>query len=159
MYYSPPPGNQRQLYKNNEWNKHESKEERKVELQLFGYSISNKSLLNLEDRTLISLSDKTSVRPVVFRSTMMRLFCFFLSIESERIITADEILQNVWDNNGLSSSNQRLWQVFNGLKEKIKSVNIPEDLITRTAAGGYSVKTQLITPLYFHPEIRISNKN
>lgn len=55
---------------------------------------------------------------------------------------------NVWDNYGLSSSNQRLWQVMNALKIKLNSVGVTEDFIMRVESKGYYVRENLVNILY-----------
>lgn len=84
----------------------------------------------------------------MLRETMFRLFLYLLENADDGIMDNTEILVNVWDKYGLSSSNQRLWQVMSGLKNKLCAVGVPEGFIMRVESRGYYVRKDLITVLY-----------
>ncbi|MEN0581395.1 hypothetical protein AAIG39_20670 [Phytobacter palmae] len=119
--------------------------------EIFGYHIFPDIYFELEKKSLINVSQKhmTQRTNVVFlRDTMFRLLVFILENAGEGIIYDATILLEVWDRYGLSSSNQRLWQVMSALKNKLRMTNAPEDLIMRVDSKGFFVRKDLITVLY-----------
>lgn len=122
-----------------------------MDKDLFGYRINQDVYVDIENKTLVNVSKVTSAHlchNVTLRDTMFRLFVFLLENAEGGIIGNSEILTNVWDMYGLSSSNQRLWQVMHALKDKLRSAGLPEDFIMRIESKGYYVREDMITVLY-----------
>ncbi len=83
---------------------------------------------------------------------MMRLFIYLLENADSKVIGNEEILTNVWDKYGLSSSSQRLWQVMHCLRNKLSTLGIAEDFITRTEEDhvrGFCINKERVTPIYY----------
>lgn len=122
-----------------------------MEKTIFGYYIGKDVHLDIQNRTLINVNKNLSSRlktQVFLRDTMLRLLTFLLDNADGNIIDNTEILINVWEAHGLSSSNQRLWQVMLGLRKKLNDVGIPDDFIMRVESKGYYVRESMVTILY-----------
>ena len=64
-------------------------------------------------------------------------------------IVSDKTLQiQVWENNGLSCSSQRLWQVMKNLKNKLALVGLPDNFIIRVTGKGYMIAGEMVMELY-----------
>lgn len=82
------------------------------------------------------------------RNTMSNLLTYLLAHAVGNIV-ADKTLQiQVWENNGLSCSSQRLWQVMNNLKRKLAVFGLPDDFILRMAGKGYLIPPEKVLTLY-----------
>src|SRR5471030_602072 len=122
------------------------------ETSRFGYRIKNDVYIDISHRRFIFFSSDKSgngIHMLALRKTMMRLLVYLLENANVRLITDDEIMQNVWDIYGLSSSNQRLWQVMRDLKKKLSIAGVPDDLITRAERKGYHLKQEMIITLQY----------
>lgn len=122
-----------------------------MDKDLFGYRINQDVYVDIENKTLVNVSKVTSAHvrhSITLRDTMFRLFVFLLGNADGGIIENEEILTYVWDMYGLSSSNQRLWQVMHALKDKLRRAGLPEDFIMRIESKGYYVREDMITALY-----------
>ncbi|CAI1873426.1 Uncharacterised protein [Serratia fonticola] len=125
--------------------------ETKMEKTIFGYYIGSDVHFDVTNKTLINVSAVLRIRQkksVLLRDTMFRLFLFLLENANGTIVDNSDILINVWDKHGLSSSNQRLWQVMQALKAKLSYVGVPDDFIMRVESKGYYVRENMITVLY-----------
>lgn len=122
-----------------------------MEKIIFGYYIGADVHFDLNKKTLVNVNIHLRTRQrmqVMLRDTMFRLFVFLIEHANGSIIDNSDILLNVWDKHGLSSSNQRLWQVMHALKFKLSLVGIPDDFIMRVESKGYYVKEHMLTVLY-----------
>ncbi|WP_342321714.1 winged helix-turn-helix domain-containing protein [Kosakonia sp. BYX6] len=82
------------------------------------------------------------------RPTMANLLTYLLQHAVGEVV-ADNVLQiQVWENNGLSCSSQRLWQVMNNLKRKLAQFALPEDFILRVGGKGYMIPPECVLQLY-----------
>lgn len=118
---------------------------------IFGYYIGTDVHVDIKNKTLINVNKTLSSRQktqVVLRDTMLRLFTFLLDHADGKIVDNTDILIYVWESNGLSSSNQRLWQVMKALKAKLKLVGIRDDFIMRVDSKGYYIREGMVTVLY-----------
>lgn len=116
-----------------------------------GYYINSDVYFDLDKKTLFNISKSFPSHqraPIVLRETMFRLFAYLLENADGTIIENNVILLDIWDKHGLSSSNQRLWQVMYSLKIKLTSLGVPDDFIMRVESKGYYVKENLISVLY-----------
>lgn len=122
-----------------------------MEKFIFGYYIGNDVHFDLKKQLLVNMDPTQRARrqtQVILRDTMFRLFVYLLDHADGSIINNVDLLIEVWDKHGLCSSNQRLWQVVQALKEKLALVGVPSDFIMRIETKGYYVKEHMITVLY-----------
>ncbi|WP_447877572.1 winged helix-turn-helix domain-containing protein [Serratia fonticola] len=127
-----------------------------MEKTIFGYYIGNDVHFDITNKTLINVNKDLSSRQktqVMLRDTMLRLLVFLLDNANGTVINNTDILINVWEAYGLSSSNQRLWQVMQGLRKKLSLVGISDDFIMRVESKGYYVRENMITVLYSEKKI------
>ncbi len=123
--------------------------------KVLGYLIESDIQVNIAYNSLINIKRlilEKKMDVLILRKTMMRMFIYLLEDANGSVIGSEDILTNVWDKYGLSSSSQRLWQVMRSLKNKISSVGVSEDFITRSEAGnirGFSVSPCKVTPIYY----------
>lgn len=128
-----------------------------MEKTIFGYYIGSDVHFDIKNKTLINVNKNLSSRQktqVILRDTMLRLLAFLLDNANGTVIDNTDILINVWEVHGLSSSNQRLWQVMQGLKIKLSLVGIADDFIMRVDSKGYYVRENMITVLYSEKKIK-----
>lgn len=123
--------------------------------KILGYLIESNIQVNISHNILINISLlvlEKKPNTIILRRTMMRLFIYLLENANSSVIESEEILVNVWDKHGLSSSSQRLWQVMRDLKRKLVTIGISEDFITRVEKGnimGFSINAHQVTPIYY----------
>ncbi|EXU75628.1 MULTISPECIES: winged helix-turn-helix domain-containing protein [Erwinia] len=126
--------------------------------KVFGYVIEKDIQVNIVQNSVINinhLNREKNPAVVTLRKTMMRLFIYLLENADGKVIPHEDILLNVWDKYGLSSSTQRLWQVMRCLRNKLSSLGIPEDFITRIETGperGYRVNKDKVTTIYYYDQ-------
>lgn len=123
--------------------------------KVYGYMIEPDIQVNISQNRIINitrLSNEKHTGVIKLRKTMMRLFIYLLEHADNKVIGNEEILTNVWDKYGLSSSSQRLWQVMHCLRHKLAMLGISEDFITRAEEDrvrGFCVNKASITPIYY----------
>lgn len=118
---------------------------------LYGYRIGCDVYVDIPYKRIVYLSsDKKHVNPQVIylRKTMMRLLIYILDNAQSHIVSDEDIMINVWDAQGLSSSRQRLWQVINELSKKFSALGIGTDFILRVKNQGYTINKDIITLFY-----------
>ena len=96
-------------------------------IKLLGYRIDNRLYYSVENKTLFSLDG--SEKSIPLRTTKARLLEYLLFKSGDEVITDQELLKNIWDKYGLSSSSQRLWLV---------------DLFIRVENNGYLVDVAFV---------------
>ena len=96
----------------------------------------------MENKTLVSLDG--SEKGIPLRTTKARLLEYLLLKSGSEIITDQELLINIWDKYGLSSSSQRLWLVMRELKAILSGFNVSDDLFTRVENNGYLVDVAFV---------------
>lgn len=123
--------------------------------KVFGYVIEKDIQVNIFQNRVINVSqlnrDNSSV--VQMRKTMMRLFIYLLENSEGQVIQHEDILLNVWDKYGLSSSSQRLWQVMQCLRNKLSLLGLSDDFITRVETGprrGYQIAGNKVKAIYYY---------
>lgn len=77
-----------------------------------------------------------------------RLLSFLLKNRKNEIINKDSIMKNVWDEFGLSSSNQRLWQEIKKLRKKLSAIGLCDDFILNVHGIGYSIDDKRVESLF-----------
>lgn len=120
---------------------------------VYGYKIGEEILFQISDRILFNtkrVSGTSNKRhSLKLRSTMAMLLRYLLENANGKIVSDDELLFHVWDQNGLKGSNHRLWEVMNDLKRRIKELGIEEDIILRINSNSYFIKDGYVSPLYY----------
>lgn len=111
-------------------------------IKLLGYRIDNRLYYSVENKTLISLDGGEKNIPL--RTTKARLLEYLLLKSGSKIITDQELLINIWDKYGLSSSSQRLWLVMRELKVILGGFNVSDDLFIRVENNGYLVDVAFV---------------
>ncbi len=111
-------------------------------IKLLGYRIDNRLYYSVENKTLISLDG--SEKSIPLRTTKARLLEYLLLKSGSKIITDQELLINIWDKYGLSSSSQRLWLVMRELKVILGGFNVSDDLFIRVENNGYLVDVAFV---------------
>ncbi|WP_053115843.1 helix-turn-helix domain-containing protein [Winslowiella iniecta] len=99
------------------------------------------SLIRLEEK-------KTS--SIKLKGTNKLLLEYLLRNGFGETIKKEDLLRHVWDENNLSSSSQRMWQVFKSLKSKIAILNCPADFIVYTKGVGYSIENVHVSKLWYN---------
>ena len=123
--------------------------------KILGYVIESDIQVNVTYNILINtklLALEKKPNKIILRKTMMRLFLYLLENANNTVIESEEILVNVWDKHGLSSSSQRLWQVMGDLRRKLITLGVSVDFITRVKKGnimGFHIKPHRVTPIYY----------
>lgn len=123
-------------------------------MKLHGFLIGADVQVDIDNNRLIRVSSENSHKilnfsAIVLKDTVMNLLIFLLTHASDDVVTKEEIMREVWDENNLSSSNQRLWQVVAELKEKLLLIGMPQDFIINMKGKGYKINYPHITPLYY----------
>lgn len=111
-------------------------------IKLLGYRIDNRLYYSVENKTLISLDG--SEKSIPLRTAKARLLEYLLLKSGSKIITDQELLINIWDKYGLSSSSQRLWLVMRELKVILGGFNVSDDLFIRVENNGYLVDVAFV---------------
>ena len=123
--------------------------------KVYGYMIESDIQVNISQNRIINITQLTNEKSrsvIRLRKTMMRLFIYLLENANGNVIGNEEILTNVWDNHGLSSSSQRLWQVMRCLKNKLIMMGIPEDFIIKAEKNhikGFCINKDRVMPIYY----------
>ncbi|MBL5859513.1 winged helix-turn-helix domain-containing protein [Serratia fonticola] len=123
-----------------------------MEDNLHGFLIDEDIYFNVNHRRLMYFINEGEEHPMSFRLVFLnemqtRLLSFLLENRKNEVISKNKIMKNVWDEFGLSSSNQRLWQEIKKLKSKLLSIGLNDDLITNVRGVGYSVDNQRVKSL------------
>lgn len=84
---------------------------------------------------------------VFLGETSMRLLTFLLERSKQSVVPYNDILDDVWDKRGLSSSYKRLHQVMKELKSKLIQIGLPDDFILTVRGKGYCLNQTNITSL------------
>lgn len=123
-----------------------------MEDNLHGFLIDEDIYFNVNNRRLMYFINEgeehlLSFRLVFLNEMQTRLLSFLLENRRSDVISKNRIMRNVWDDFGLSSSNQRLWQEIKKLKSKLLSIGLSDDLIISVRGIGYSVDNQRVKSL------------
>lgn len=122
--------------------------------KLFGFIIDNDIQLDIANKRLFRISTETSGNLIYFSTvslsdTQTRLLVFLLKRARDSYIAKEDILSDVWENNDLTSSTQRLWKTLKELRLKLEAVGLAQDFIVNVKGSGYALNYQSLTPLFF----------
>lgn len=125
-----------------------------MDYHLYGFLIENEFHIDIKNKCIYRImaggKDSNITFSVLYlNDTMMRFFLYLLTHARNNFVARDEVLKNVWDENNLSSSNTRLWQVLTNMRKKFEHLNMPEDLIQHVKKKGYIIRCKNIVPLYY----------
>lgn len=120
-----------------------------VKLTVYGYRLGQHTEVEfLPFKRSLTAPEAPYNAVETLRPTMANLLEYLLANAVGNIVP-DKILQtHVWENNGLSCSSQRLWQVMNNLKNKLAKVGLPDNFIQRISGKGYKIPDNLVLQLY-----------
>ncbi len=124
-----------------------------MDYKLYGFLIGKDIHFDIGRKRLYHFSVDSTERNLMFGSvffndTMMQLFLYLLSHARTQKVTKDELLNKIWEENNLSPSTQRLWQVLNKLNKKLALIGLPDDFIQSAKGTGYMINYPDILPLY-----------
>ncbi|MFB0713416.1 transcriptional regulator [Buttiauxella noackiae] len=124
-----------------------------MEYQIFGFLIGKDVRLDIDSRRLYRISSYGTERDfifgtIIFSETMMQLFLYLLINARNKKVTKEELMKKIWEDNNLSASPQRLWQVLTALNIKLASLGLDENFIFNTKGQGYQVRHYDVIPLY-----------
>lgn len=122
--------------------------------ELYGYLIGKDFHFDIENKCLYRLTTNATEKNLIFgamhfNDTMMNLFLYLLCHARDKSISKDELLKNIWEENDLSPSTQRLWQVYTSLTRKIYAMGVPDGFIQYSRLTGYKIEYTDIRPLYY----------
>lgn len=121
--------------------------------EIYGFIINEEVLLDINKRRLVRFSNEPSINSMTFsviplHITSVRLLTLLLIMNGD-IICKEEIHNNIWDANKLSSSSQRLWHAMNELRKKLSFAGLPDDFIVNVRESGYYINSQKVTTLFY----------
>lgn len=120
-----------------------------MNLILSGYrlGVDQDVVFLVQERCLIPVSKSGGERNNL-RTTMANLLTFLLDNAVGKIVSDRTIMIRVWDNHGLRSSAQRLWQVMGNLIRKLRRAGLPDNMIIKIPGQGYLVQESMVSILY-----------
>ena len=122
--------------------------------RLYGFMIGDEIHFDISNRRLYRLTGSHTDKSVAFASiyfneTMLRLFLYLLEHGRKKVVAKEELFEKIWEENNLSPSTQRLWQVLHNLNGKLNLLGLPEDFIRNIRGHGYIINYQDVTPVYY----------
>ncbi|MGB7803388.1 winged helix-turn-helix domain-containing protein [Buttiauxella sp.] len=127
---------------------------KEMDYQLHGFMIGKEIHFDIDNGRIYRLPANSTERSFIFGSiffnaTMLKLFIYLLLHARHKKVTKDELLKNVWEENNLIPSTQRLWQVLNNLNKKLRLLGLPGDFILNMKGSGYIINYLDVTPIYY----------
>lgn len=125
-----------------------------MDYQLHGFLIGKEIHFDIDNQRLYRLPSRHADQSIVFvtiglNKTMLALLLYLLIHARERAVSKDELIRKVWEENDLSCSSQRLWQVLHNLNKKLAMLGLPDDFITNTRNGGYRITDETVRSVYY----------
>ncbi|MRS16465.1 helix-turn-helix domain-containing protein [Enterobacteriaceae bacterium RIT691] len=125
-----------------------------MDYQLHGFIIGSEIHFDILNQRLYRLPSRHADKSIVFitiglNKTMLELFLYLMKHARERAVSKDELIQKVWEDNDLSCSSQRLWQVLSNLTKKLELLGLPADFISHSKQTGYRITDNTIRPVYY----------
>ncbi|MCU6669248.1 winged helix-turn-helix domain-containing protein [Enterobacteriaceae bacterium H4N4] len=122
--------------------------------RLYGFMIGEEIHFDISNRRLYRLTGSHTEKSMAFASiyfneTMLRLFLYLLEHGRRKIIAKEELFEKIWEENNLSPSTQRLWQVLHNLNKKLSLLGLPDDFIRNVKGRGYMINYPNVTPVYY----------
>lgn len=122
--------------------------------EIYGFLIDEEILFDINKKRLIRFSDDTELRAVTISVVslsvnLVRLLTLLLTSEKGVVVSKNDILNNVWEDNNLSSSSQRLWHAINELRRKLMAMGLSSDFISSVRDSGYFINNHKVTPLFY----------
>ncbi|CAI2136028.1 transcriptional regulator [Serratia quinivorans] len=124
----------------------------KGQSKTFGYLIANDILFDINGKKIVNINFKSTEfggQCTALRDTMARLLVYLIENRDSTLISTDDLLFHVWDQHGLQSSTQRLWQVIQQLNIRLEAIGVPNSFIYHIDKKYYKVRWGFVTPLYF----------
>ncbi|WMT16058.1 winged helix-turn-helix domain-containing protein [Serratia fonticola] len=123
-----------------------------IECSLYGFLLDGDVFFNIDDKKLLRYSENDAERSVFFKAIplndiQVRLLIYLLENSQAAVIHKNDILENVWDEFGLLSSYQRLWQTVNEVRKKLSAMGLSDDFITNVHGIGYSIDSPKVMSL------------
>ena len=120
-----------------------------VKLTVYGYRLGERNEVEFLPFKRCLLLPETPGKAVEYlRPTMANLLEYLLAHAVGEIVPDKTLQIQVWENNGLSCSSQRLWQVMHNLKNKLALVGLPDNFIMRITGKGYMIANEMVMELY-----------
>lgn len=124
-----------------------------MDYQLHGFIIGREIHFDIFNQRLYRLPSRHADQSIVFvtiglNKTMLALFLYLMRNARQRPVSKDELIRHVWEENNLSCSSQRLWQVLNNLRKKLELLGLPGDFVTYVKGEGYRIADEQIRPVY-----------
>lgn len=125
-----------------------------MDYQLHGFMIGSEIHFDILNQRLYRLPSRHADQSIVFvaislNKTMLELLLYLMIHARERPVSKDELIREVWEENGLSCSSQRLWQVLHNLNKKLEKLGLPDDFILNSRNDGYRITGELVRPVYY----------
>jgi len=116
------------------------------EVNFIGYLIEGNVVYLHKTKRLICLNGYGE--DIILRKTMSHVLEYLFENATIDVVTDSELMENVWDRHGLSSSTQRVWQVMSNLKSKLFFLGLSDDVILRVSKKGYLLKGDSVERLF-----------
>ncbi|WP_240769905.1 winged helix-turn-helix domain-containing protein [Pantoea agglomerans] len=116
------------------------------EVNFIGYLIEGNVVYLHKTKRLICLNGYCE--DIILRKTMSHVLEYLFENATIDVVTDSELMENVWDKHGLSSSTQRVWQVMSNLKSKFFFLGLSDDVILRVSKKGYLLKSDSVERLF-----------
>jgi len=116
------------------------------EVNFIGYLIEGNVVYLHKTKRLICLNGYGE--DIILRKTMAHVLEYLFENATIDVVTDSELMENVWDKHGLSSSTQRVWQVMSNLKSKLFFLGLSDDVILRVSKKGYLLKGDSVERLF-----------
>lgn len=116
------------------------------EVNFIGYLIEGNVVYLHKTKRLICLNGYGE--NIILRKTMSHVLEYLFENATIDVVTDSELMENVWDKHGLSSSTQRVWQVMSNLKSKLFFLGLSDDVILRVSKKGYLLKGDSVERLF-----------
>lgn len=116
------------------------------EVNFIGYFIEGNVVYLHKTKRLICLNGYGE--DLILRKTMSHVLEYLFENATVDVVTDSELMENVWDKHGLSSSTQRVWQVMSNLKSKLFFLGLSDDVILRVSKKGYLLKGDSVERLF-----------
>lgn len=126
-----------------------------MDRNLYGFLIDNDIQLDIANRRLVRIYTEKTEKTMLFCAVMLNnitmelLVCLLDHHGKNKTLSKEELLENIWEKNNISSSSQRLWQAVKELRAKLNLVGLPDDFIINVKGVGYSSNGHVVTPLFY----------